>query len=139
MTRNMTRMALTAAAVILVAAGFWAGKSLTTPSVVPTVQTGTVGLVGINGDEFSVRLSGQRNLTSYGLPSNVFWRNASGVWQGGTRPACMPPLSKGQRIAFGVIDAAPVADAPGGPVVVWIACPSRPIPRYPIVTPPTTS
>ncbi|MBO0832504.1 MAG: hypothetical protein J2P28_02535 [Actinobacteria bacterium] len=138
MTRNMTRMALTAAAVILVAAGFWAGKSLTATSAVPTVQTGTVGLVGLNGDEFSIRLSGQRNLTSYGLPSDVIWRNAYGVWQDGTRPGCMPPLSKGQRISFGVINAAPVADAPGGTVVVWIACPSRPISRYPIVTPPVS-
>ena len=41
-TWNRTRMALGAAAILLVAAGFWAGKSLTTATLTPTVQTGTV-------------------------------------------------------------------------------------------------
>jgi len=95
--------------------------------------------VGINGDEFTIRLSGQRQLTSYGLPSDVSWRNAYGVWQEGTQPSCMAALSRGQRIRFGIVNAAPVGDAPGSPVVVWIECPSRPIPRYPIVTPATAS
>jgi hypothetical protein len=139
MTRGNARMALGAAAIILVAAGFWAGKSLTTATLTPAVQTGTVGLVGINGDEFTIRLSGQRHLTGYGLPSDVTWRNAYGIWQDGTRPGCMVPLSRGQRITFGVINAAPIADAPGRPVIVWIECPSRPIPQYPIVTPPTAA
>jgi hypothetical protein len=129
-------MALLAAAIILVAAGFWAGKSLTTATLTPVVQTGTVGLVGSNGDEFTIRLSGQRQLTSYGLPDSVSWRSAYGIWHLGTRPSCMAPLSRGQRVRFGVVNAAPVADAPGSSVVVWIECPSRPIPHYPIVTPP---
>jgi hypothetical protein len=138
-TRNRTRITLGAAAVCLVAAGFWTGKSLTTATLTPTVQTGTVTLVGINGDEFAIRLSGQRQGTSYGLPSDITWRDAYGIWQLGTRPDCMAPLSRGQRIRFGVVNAAPVADAPGSPVVVWIECPSRPVPRYPIVTPPAAS
>jgi hypothetical protein len=132
-------MTLGAAAIFLAAAGFWAGKSLTTATLTPTVQTGTVALVGINGDEFAIRLDGQHQPASYGLPSNTTWRDAYGIWQEGTRPGCMAPLSRGQRISFGVVNAAPVADAPGTPVVVWIECPSRPIPRYPIVTPPTLS
>jgi hypothetical protein len=139
MTRNKARMALPAAAIVLVAGGFWAGKSLTTATLTPAVQTGTVGLVGINGDEFTIRLSGQRQLIGYGLPSSVSWRDAYGIWQLGTRPGCMAPLSHGQRIRIGVVNAASVTDAPGGPVIVWIECPSRPIPRYPIVTPPTAS
>jgi hypothetical protein len=138
-TRNRIRMALGAAAIVLIAAGFWAGKSLTTATLIPTVQTGTVALVGINGDEFTIRLSGQRQVTSYGLPSNITWRDAYGVWQDGTRPGCMAPLSRGQRIRFGLVNVGPVADAPGSPVVVWIECPSQPIPRYPIVTPTTVS
>jgi len=138
-TRNRTRMALGAAAVLLVAAGFWAGKSLTTAAITPTVQTGTVAQVGINGDEFAIRLSGARQDTNYGLPSNITWRDAYGVWQLGTRPGCMAPLSHGQRIRFGLVNATPVADAPGSPVIVWIECPSLPIPSYPIVTPPTAS
>ena len=136
-TRNRNRMTLGAAAILLAAAGFWAGKSLTTATLTPAVQAGTVALVGISGDEFAIRLDGQRQLTSYGLPSNTTWRDAYGIWQDGTRPGCMAPLSRGQRISFGVVNTAPVADAPGTPVLVWIECPSQPIPRYPIVTPPT--
>jgi hypothetical protein len=138
-TRDRNRMTLAAAAILLAAAGFWAGKSLTTATLTPTVQTGTVALVGINGDEFAIRLGGQRQPTSYGLPSSTTWRDPYGIWQDGTRPDCMAPLSRGQRIIFGVVNAAPVADAPGTPVVVWIECPSRAVPRYPIVTPPTPS
>jgi len=138
-TQNRPRMTHSAAAILLVAAGFWVGKSLTTATLTPMVRTGTVGLVGSQGDEFTIRFSGQRQLTSYSLPSTVTWRNAYGIWQDGTRPGCMAPLSRGQRIRFGVINAAPVADAPGSPVVVWIECPPRPIPHYPIITPPTAS
>lgn len=136
--RNRDRMTLGAAAILLAAAGFWAGKSLTTATLTPTVQTGTVALVGINGDEFAIRLDGQREPTSYGLASDTTWRDAYGIWQDGTRPDCMAPLSRGQRIRFGVVNAAPVGDAPGTPVVVWIECPSRPVPRYLIVTPSTS-
>lgn len=139
MTRSRIQVTLGLAAIILVAAGFWAGKSLTTATLTPTVRTGTVGLVGSQGDEFAIRLSGQRQQTSYGLASNISWRNAYGIWQDGTRPSCMAPLTHGQHIRFGVVNVAPVADAPGSPVVVWIECPSRPIPRYPIVTPATGS
>jgi len=95
--------------------------------------------VGTGGDEFAIRVSGQRQVTSYALPNTVTWRNAYGIWQEGLRPACMAPLSRGQRIKFGVVNAAPVAGAPGSPVVVWIECPSRPIPHYPIVSPATAS
>jgi hypothetical protein len=139
MTRNRIRLTLGAAAIFLVAAGFWAGKSLSTATIAPTVQTGTVAFVGINGDEFAIQLSGQRQLTSYGLPSNINWRNAYGIWQLGTRPGCMAPLSRGQRIRLGVVNVAPSADAPGSPLVVWIECPSLPVPRYPIVSAPTAS
>lgn len=138
-TRNRNRTTLGATAILLATTGFWAGKSLTTATLAPTVQAGTVALVGINGDEFAIRLDGQRQLTSYGLPGNTTWRDAYGTWQDGTRPGCMAPLSRGQRISFGVVNAAPAADAPGTPVIVWIECPSRPVPRYPIVTPPTPS
>ena len=132
-------MTLAAAAIVLVAAGFWAGKSLSAPTLTPTVLTGTVALVGVSGDESAIRLSGERQPASHGLPGNVTWRNAYGIWQLGTRPGCMAPLSRGQRIRFAVVNAAPLADAPGSPVVVWIECPSQPIPRYPIVTPPAES
>ena len=123
------------AAVILMSGGFWAGKSLTTHTVTPQVQAGTVVQVGIAGDEFILRPAGNGELTGYALPGSVPWRNAYGVWQDSGRPACMGPLTHGQRITIGVINAAPVADAPGGAVLAWLECPAKPIPRYPIVSP----
>src|SRR5215471_12537520 len=84
-TRYRSRMALAAPAILLVAAGFWTGKSLSTATLTPIVQTGTVGIVGGNGDEFTILLSGQREPTSYGLPSNINWRDRYGVWQQGTQ------------------------------------------------------
>ncbi|MDR2988178.1 MAG: hypothetical protein LBV34_25420 [Nocardiopsaceae bacterium] len=139
MTRSRILVTIGVAAIILVAAGFWAGKSLTTASLNPTVQTGTVALVGSQGDEFTIRLSGQRRPTGYSLPSDVTWRNAYGIWEDGTRPGCMAPNSRGQRIRIGVVDVEPVGSAPGSPIVVWIECPSRAVPHYPIVSPSTTS
>lgn len=135
MTRNAAQAAIGITGVILAAAGFWAGKSLTTATVAPTVQTGTVTLVNADGDEFAIRLGGQSQQTGYALPANVSWRNAYGAWNQGRQPQCMRPLSHGQRITIGVISTMPVAGAPGGQVVVWIECAARPVPRYPIVSP----
>lgn len=124
-----------AAGAVLLAAGFWVGVSLTTSTATPQVMTGTVVQVGANADEFVFRQGKTGQPTGYGLPVSVQWRNAYGVWQDGSQPACMRPLTRGQRITIGVVNTAPVADAPGGPVIVWLECPSKPIPRYPIVTP----
>jgi hypothetical protein len=123
------------AAVIAAAAGFWGGKVLTPTVVRPQVMSGIVGLVGVQGDEFTFRSNGTGPVTGYGLPGPVQWRNSYGVWFDTGRPACMRPLSHGQHIRLGVVSAAPVADAPGGPVIVWLECPTKSIPRYPIVTP----
>jgi hypothetical protein len=123
------------AGVVLMSAGFWAGKSLTTQTVTPQVQTGTVAQVTFDGDAFVLRPDSGGQLTGYALPGPMPWRNAYGVWQDNGRPACMGPLTHGQRITIGVINAAPVADAPGAPVIVWLECPAKPIPRFPIVSP----
>ena len=127
--------AATIAAIIAAAAGFWGAKALTPTAVRPQVMSGVVGLVGVQGDEFYLRGHGARPVSGYALPAPVQWRNSYGVWFDAGRPACMRPLSHGQHIRFGVVNAAPVADAPGGPVIVWLECPAKPIPRYPIVTP----
>jgi|SRR6516162_8445325 hypothetical protein len=134
-TQNTSRVALAAPAILLVAAGFWAGKSLTTATVTPDVQTGTVALVGGGGDEFRIQFGGQSQEISYGLSPDINWRDGYGIWQQGPRPSCMAPLSHGQRITIGVVNVEHVGDASGGPVVVWLECPSLPIPSYPIVTP----
>lgn len=131
------RLASGAAGLVLMSAAFWAGKSLTTQTVTPQVMTGTVKQVSISADEFILRPDPGGQLAGYALPGTVLWRNAYGVWQDGGRPACMAPLTHGQRITIGLINAAPVAGGPGGPVIVWLECPGKPIPRYPIISPTT--
>jgi hypothetical protein len=136
MTTTTTRWAgYGATAILLASGGFWTGKSLTTPTVTPQVSTGTVGLVSITGDAFTFQPAGTSQATGYTLPGSLTWQDSYGVWHEGGPPACVKPLTHGQRITIGVINAAPVADAPGGPVIVWIRCAPKPVPRYPIVTP----
>ena len=124
-----------AAAILLASGGFWTGKSLTTPTVTPQVSAGTVGLVSITGDALTFQPADGSQATSYALPGLLPWRDSYGTWHEGGPPACVKPLTHGQRVTIGVINTAPVASAPGGPVIVWLQCAPKPIPRYPIVTP----
>src|SRR5437773_304854 len=122
-------------AVVLLAIGFWVGKSLSTSTATPQAETGTIGLVSPGGDVFTIRLSGRKEPTSYALPPTVEWRDAYGTWYENTRPACMKPGTHGQQVTLGLVNTEPVADAPGRPVIVWLECSRKPVPRYPIVTP----
>ena len=99
------------------------------------VGVGTIGLVSPGGDVFTIRLSGRKEPTSYALPPTVEWRDAYGTWYENTRPACMKPGTHGQQVTLGLVNTEPVADAPGRPVIVWLECSRKPVPRYPIVTP----
>lgn len=131
------RLACGAAGLVLMSAAFWAGKSLATHTATPQVTTGTVRQVNIRADAFVPQPGPGGQLTGDALPGSMPRRNACGVWQDSGRPACMAPLTRGQRITVGVISAAPVAGAPGAPVIVWLECPGKPIPRYPIISPST--
>ena len=123
--------------VILLAAGFWGGKSASTDAVTPDVLAGTVRLVPGPGGSFAVQLDGKHGVTSYGMwVSPLIWRDKYGNWFEGTQPACLKPRSHGQHITFGVVNVKPAGGTVfGGPVVVWIECARSPVPRYPIVTP----
>jgi len=112
------------AGAVLVGAGFWGGRLLPTHTATPQVLTGTVREVGGDGDEFVVSQAGSSQAASYALSQTIPWRGAGGGWTvGDTSIPCMQPLSHGQQITFGVINTNPVADALGGPVVVWVECP----------------
>jgi len=112
-------------AAALLAAGFWAGSSVPTHSATPRILSGRVAMVGSSGDEFAVVFGGNvSEPASYGLSDSVPWRDGAGVWNEGSPVACMKPLSHGQLITFGVVNVNPVADALGGPTVVWVECPT---------------
>jgi hypothetical protein len=135
MTRRTALAACGAAGVILLTGGFWGGRSLTTSAATPRIETGKVVGVGVTGEEFAIELAGSRQATGFGLGSDVLWRDPYGTWHDGTSPTCMRPLSRGQRVTIGVIDAQPLGDAPGRSVVVWLECARKPVIRYPVVTP----
>jgi hypothetical protein len=127
MSRQARRTAaFSFAAATLVAVGIWSGTFLSSSAATPQVLTGTVGIVGAGGDEFAVLLSGTDQPESYGLSDSIPWRDPQGGWNFsvGAPIPCMKPLSHGQKITFGLVNANPVEDAPGGSVVVWVECPS---------------
>jgi len=114
------------AVAVLIGVSFWGGALLRTSTGTPQILTGTVGEVGISGDEFSVLLSHTDGGDSYGLSDSIPWRDSQGTWNYsvGSPIACMKPLSHGQQITFGVVTTKPVGDAPGTQVVVWLECPT---------------
>ena len=119
---------------ILLAAGFWGGRSASPDAVTPQVLAGTVRLV-TGSDSFAIQLDGRRGVTSYPMRvSPAMWRDRYGNWFDGTQPACLKPGSHGQHITFAVINVKP-GPAVGGPVVVWVECAHSAVPRYPIETP----
>ena len=136
-TRRATWTAYGLAGIILLAAGFWGGKSVSPDAVTPGVLAGTVRFVTDTGDSFVIRLDGRHGVTTYPMSvSPITWRDRYGNWWNGTQPACLKPFSHGQHITFGAVNLKPAGGpAVGGPVVVWVECARSPVPRYPIVTP----
>ena len=109
------------AALVVLAIGFVAGFEMPRGVISPAVKTGTVRLVGVDGSEFLVRLNSGVT-KSYALGPVLWYSPANQSWNDGSRPACMTPLSHGQRITFGVANVSPVGDAPGAEVVTWVKC-----------------
>lgn len=140
MTRLSTWGAGGAAGLALLLGGFWLGHAVPTSSATPQRETGVVAGVNASGDAFDIRLTGSKMPTGYALPDTVTWRDRFGNWHDSGHPACMKGLSRGQHIAIGVVNVDPAQSAFGGPVVAWLECPRRGVPRYPIATPhPTTT
>jgi len=84
------------------------------------------------GDQFTGQAQRAERAYSFALSPTVEWRDGYGTWWENTRPACMKP---GQQVTLGLVNTEPVGDAPGRPVIVWLECARKPVPRYPIVTP----
>jgi hypothetical protein len=53
--------------------------------------------------------------------SGVWWRSGVRPWHD-TFPTCLEPMTSGQRVRMGVVEARPTGAAPGGPVVAWLEC-----------------
>jgi len=87
-TRRAAWTAYGLAGVILLAAGFWGGKSASPDAVTPQVLAGTVRLVTGAGDSFALQLDGRHGATSYPMRvSPAMWRDKYGT--GSTAPS--PP------------------------------------------------
>ena len=113
-TRRAAWTAYGLAGIILLAAGFWSGKSVSPDAVTPDVLAGTVRFVTDTGDSFVIRLDGRRGVTTYPMSvSPITWRDKYGNWWNGTQPACLQPFSHGQHITFGAVNLKPA----GGPAI----------------------
>ena len=85
LTRRAAWAAYGIAGIILLAAGFWGGKSVSPGAVTPDVLAGTVRFVMDTGDVFVVRLDGRGDVTTYGMRvSLVMWWDKYGNWFQGT-------------------------------------------------------
>src|SRR5262245_62622983 len=102
-TRHAAWTAYGIAGVILLAAGFWGGKSVSPDAVTPDVLAGTVRLVPDTGGSFAIQLDGRHGVTSYGMwVSPVTWRARSGNWRQDTQPPSLPPRPPAQHTTPGL-------------------------------------
>jgi len=53
--------------------------------------------------------------------TGAFWREADGSWRT-SGPTCLEPLTEGQHVRMGVIEAEPIMEAPGREIVAWLEC-----------------
>lgn len=53
--------------------------------------------------------------------TGAFWREAGGAWHT-SGPTCLEPLTEGQHVRMGVMEAEPTMEAPGREIVVWLEC-----------------
>jgi hypothetical protein len=107
--------------IVLLVAGYWIGQHSTTRTALPTAKHGTVGQVSRDGSTFTFTPSGGSSTDSYALET-ASWRDATGSWHAGSRPACMSPLSHGQQVTIGLVSSSSVDGAPAGTTVAWIEC-----------------
>ena len=120
---RLTRFILiTIASLVLIGIGFVIGSIRGSSTVAPQVVSGKVTKVGIDGNEFAFVQNGSRSAVSFGLSSNIEWRDAQMSWSDSSPIACMRPLSSGQDVTIGVVTVKPTNGAPGGPSVVWLEC-----------------
>jgi hypothetical protein len=111
-----------AVSVALVLVGFMVGAHKVGSSATPSVITGRIGLVGINGNEFRITPAGSKSDTSYGLSTTTPWRDSQLVWNSGSPILCMRPLSHGQTVTIGVVNTKPTSGASGTAIVAWVEC-----------------
>ena len=80
------------------------------------------GYASVNEEGTAIGLSpdGETPGTGYTV-AGALWREQDGSWHD-TFPTCLEPLSTGQKVRLGVMDARPQGEAPGRSVVVWLEC-----------------
>lgn len=80
------------------------------------------GYASVNeeGTAIGLSLDGKAPGPSY-VVAGALWREQDGPWHD-TFPTCLEPLTVGQRVRLGVLDARPQGEVPGRPVVVWLEC-----------------
>ena len=118
--RSLTVLAAVLAAAVIAAIGVSLGRASRADTATPTIRHGTVAMVPIDGSEFAVVPDGSSTANSYPTPS--LWIDAQGTQHDGDHPACLQPLSKGQQIAYGVVQVDPVQGAPGSILAAWVKC-----------------
>jgi hypothetical protein len=80
------------------------------------------GYASVNEEGTAIGLSPDGETPGNGYTvAGALWREQDGSWHD-TFPTCLEPLTVGQRVRLGVLDARPQGEAPGRAVVVWLEC-----------------
>jgi hypothetical protein len=108
------RLAIGVLAVVALAAAF-GGYLVGTNRSGVSIYTGKAHSV-----QFQISITGDDGWV-YGVPLDVHWTDASGVWHDGDRPACLPPVGD---VAAPVTFAATQVAVNGMTwrPVVWVSC-----------------
>jgi hypothetical protein len=80
------------------------------------IVEGHVSSVNVDGTAIGIA----ENNEGY-IIAGARWRVGNGPWNE-TFPTCLEPLTSGQKVRLGVVNATAVDNAPGGTVVVWLEC-----------------
>jgi hypothetical protein len=76
----------------------------------------------VNEEGTAIGLSPDGDTPGLGyVVAGAMWRKQGGAWHD-TFPTCLEPLTTGQEVRLGVLQAPAEGEAPGRPYVVWLEC-----------------
>lgn len=88
------------------------------------IVEGHVSSVNVDGTAIGLSKNNSENneVVEVYIIAGAMWRTGSGPWNQ-TFPTCLEPLTGGQKVRLGIVNAAPTDNAFGRPnVVVWLEC-----------------
>jgi len=112
---------------LIVACGMWAAAHFAGPGFVHHEQVHILEdpATTVDADGTAIAFDGSGRTGVGYTVAGARWKQDGRPWNDSS-PTCLAPGSSGQRVTLGVVEVPPVADALGGPAVVWLVCHGAP-------------